>query len=116
MKKLKRNAIQCRKCGDVIESKFTHDFKCCSCGSVGVDGGLEYARIIGDSENVIELHKCNTFYLGTKLILGRTCFCKLLSLNELNVCVFVSNCSPNALNITSVCTGDRLNDTVSSSK
>ncbi|WP_422646752.1 DUF7695 domain-containing protein [Bacillus cereus] len=25
MKKLKRNAIQCRKCGDVIESKFTHD-------------------------------------------------------------------------------------------
>ncbi|WP_438944386.1 DUF7695 domain-containing protein, partial [Staphylococcus carnosus] len=25
MKKLRRNAIQCRKCGDVIESKFTHD-------------------------------------------------------------------------------------------
>lgn len=57
MKKLKRNAIQCRKCGDVIESKFTRDFKYCSCGSVGVDGGLEYARITGDSENVIELHE-----------------------------------------------------------
>lgn len=57
MKKLKRNAIQCRKCGDVIESKFTHDFKCCSCGSVGVDGGLEYARMQGDLENIIELHE-----------------------------------------------------------
>ncbi|WP_438357810.1 DUF7695 domain-containing protein [Bacillus toyonensis] len=32
----------------LIESKITHDFKYCSCGSVGVDGGLE---------NVIELHK-----------------------------------------------------------
>ncbi|MED1042537.1 hypothetical protein [Bacillus mycoides] len=57
MKKLKRNAIQCRKCGDVIESKFTHDFKYCSCGSVGVDGGLEYARITGELKNVIELHE-----------------------------------------------------------
>jgi len=57
MKKLKRNAIECRKCGDVIESKFTHDFKCCSCGSVGVDGGLEYARITGELEDVIELHE-----------------------------------------------------------
>jgi len=57
MKKLKRNAIQCRKCGDVIESKFTHDCKCCSCGSVGIDGGLEYARMQGDLENIIELHE-----------------------------------------------------------
>ncbi|PEE39133.1 DUF7695 domain-containing protein [Bacillus pseudomycoides] len=57
MKKLKRNAIQCRKCGDVIESKFTRDFKYCSCGSVAVDGGLEYARITGEPESVIELHE-----------------------------------------------------------
>lgn len=57
MKKLKRNAIQCRKCGDVIESKFIHDFKYCSCGSMGVDGGLEYARMQGDLENIIELHE-----------------------------------------------------------
>ncbi|WP_423748461.1 DUF7695 domain-containing protein [Bacillus cereus] len=40
-----------------IESKFIYDFKYCSCGSVGLDGGLEYARIIGDSENVIEFHE-----------------------------------------------------------
>lgn len=57
MKRLQKNAIQCRKCGDVIESKFTHDFKYCSFRSVGVDGGLEYARITGDLENVIKLHE-----------------------------------------------------------
>ncbi|SEB22969.1 DUF7695 domain-containing protein, partial [Bacillus nitratireducens] len=54
VKKLKRNAIKCRKCGDIIESKFTHDFKYCSCGSVAIDGGLEYARMQGDLENIIE--------------------------------------------------------------
>lgn len=26
-----RNAIQCKKCGDIIESVSVHDFKTCSC-------------------------------------------------------------------------------------
>lgn len=43
-KKLIRNAIQCNHCGDIIESKYTHDFKFCKCGMVAVDGGLSYAR------------------------------------------------------------------------
>lgn len=42
--KLKRNAIRCLTCGDVIESRRTHDFVRCSCGRVYVDGGLAYAR------------------------------------------------------------------------
>lgn len=29
-----KNAIKCRKCGDVIESTSTHDLKICSCGAV----------------------------------------------------------------------------------
>lgn len=41
---LKRNAVRCKKCDTVIESKYTHDFKRCPCGSVMVDGGLDYAR------------------------------------------------------------------------
>ena len=45
------------KIWDVIESKSTHGFKYCSCGSVGVDGGLEYSRIIGEPEYIIELHE-----------------------------------------------------------
>ena len=38
------NKIRCRKCGDVIESMSTHDFKTCSCGAVSVDGGHEYLK------------------------------------------------------------------------
>jgi len=44
MKKLKRNAIRCKTCGDVIESKTRHDHRRCSCGNVFVDGGLAYCR------------------------------------------------------------------------
>ena len=44
MKKIVRNAIRCRHCGDVIESKSVHDYKECSCGACAVDGGLEYLR------------------------------------------------------------------------
>ena len=31
-----RNAIKCRKCGEVIESVSPHDFKTCSCGTCAV--------------------------------------------------------------------------------
>lgn len=39
-----RNAVQCRYCGDVIESTYRHDFKTCGCGRVSVDGGHDYLR------------------------------------------------------------------------
>lgn len=42
--KLIRNAARCKKCGIVIESKYTHDFVRCACGSIFVDGGLSYSR------------------------------------------------------------------------
>jgi tRNA(Ile2) C34 agmatinyltransferase TiaS len=38
------NKIQCRRCGDIIESMNRHDFKWCKCGSVAVDGGKEYLK------------------------------------------------------------------------
>jgi hypothetical protein len=44
MKKLKRNAIKCNHCGDVIESTHIHDFKWCSCKTVAVDGGKQYIK------------------------------------------------------------------------
>ena len=44
-----RHAIQCRKCLDTIESKHRHDFKYCSCGAVGIDGGIAAGnRTIGN--------------------------------------------------------------------
>ena len=39
-----RNAIQCKKCGDIMEFVSVHDFKTCSCGSCSVDGGHYYLR------------------------------------------------------------------------
>ena len=44
MKVIKRNAIKCNKCGEIIESTYRHDFKFCSCGQVSVDGGHDYLR------------------------------------------------------------------------
>lgn len=45
--KILRNSVRCLKCNDEIESKHTHDFKYCSCGNIGVDGGKEYLRRAG---------------------------------------------------------------------
>ena len=53
--KIKHNKIQCKECGDVIESVHRHDFRSCKCEKVCVDGGQEYLRRCGDRENIIEL-------------------------------------------------------------
>ena len=44
MKRIIRNAIHCKHCGEIIESRNVHDFKTCKCGKVFVDGGHEYLR------------------------------------------------------------------------
>ena len=51
MPRIIRNAIRCKKCGDVIESKTVHDFKFCSCGACAVDGGYDYLRRCGNRED-----------------------------------------------------------------
>lgn len=45
--KLLRNAVRCLKCKSVIESLHVHDFVSCRCGTICVDGGLEYERKVG---------------------------------------------------------------------
>lgn len=71
-KKIKRNAIKCRHCGLVMESKYRHDFRQHYCEAAGeisttynhelekyvpavpyimIDGGLEYVRYGGDSKD-----------------------------------------------------------------
>lgn len=56
MKKLLVNKIKCNNCGDIIESRHTHDFKWCSCRSVAVDGGLNYAkRCAKNFDDIIDL-------------------------------------------------------------
>lgn len=50
-----KNRIRCKCCGDVIESKSTHDFKYCSCGKCAVDGGLNCLKRSGNTEDYEEL-------------------------------------------------------------
>ena len=42
--KIIRNRAECRKCGDIIESKHRHDWVPCKCGAIFVDGGKDYFR------------------------------------------------------------------------
>ncbi len=55
IKNIKRNAIRCKHCGQVIESISTHDFKWCACKKVFVDGGFEYMRRSGEPKDYEEL-------------------------------------------------------------
>ena len=57
MNKIIVNKIKCKKCGDVIESTYRHDFKSCKCGAVAVDGGKDYLIRLGYEEDYEELSK-----------------------------------------------------------
>lgn len=45
--------LQCKLCKDIVESKHVHDGKYCTCGAMFVDGGDEYLRIGGNTNNII---------------------------------------------------------------
>lgn len=56
MTKIIKNAIQCKLCGEVIESKHVHDFVQCKCGACAVDGGHDYLhRCFRDKACYIDL-------------------------------------------------------------
>ena len=58
MTKIIKNAIQCKLCGEVIESKQVHDFVQCKCGACAVDGGHDYLRrCFRDKDCYIDLSK-----------------------------------------------------------
>lgn len=46
MEKILKNAIRCKKCGDIIESKTVHNMVSCKCGCCSVDGGKQYIKRI----------------------------------------------------------------------
>ena len=49
------NKIKCTKCGNIIESKSTNDYKRCSCGTVAIDGGKDYLKRISNEEDYEEM-------------------------------------------------------------
>ena len=42
--KIISNKIRCNHCEDTIESTYRHDYVTCKCGTVSVDGGLDYLK------------------------------------------------------------------------
>ena len=44
MRKIIKNAIQCKICGDIIESTYRHEYVQCKCGACAVDGGHDDLR------------------------------------------------------------------------
>ena len=54
-RKIVKNKIRCKKCGDIIESVSVNYFKFCKCGAVAVDGGFDYLRRCGNLEDIEEL-------------------------------------------------------------
>ena len=39
-------AIKCPKCQCTIFSRAHHDFRTCPCGTVSIDGGFDYTRLL----------------------------------------------------------------------
>ena len=50
--KIIMNCIQCKACGEVIESNSIYDFVSCSCGKCSVDGGLEYLQRVAETRDI----------------------------------------------------------------
>ena len=44
MRRIIKNAIQCKLCGEIIESTDRHEYVECECGACVVDGGHDYLR------------------------------------------------------------------------
>lgn len=60
MERIISNKIQCKHCGEIIESKSIHNFVTCKCGACSVDGGhYHLSRSFKNSSEVdyIELSK-----------------------------------------------------------
>ncbi len=49
--------VRCNHCGDFIYSRARHDFHSCSCGSISVDGGFDYLRVLGKGGVDYEVEK-----------------------------------------------------------
>lgn len=61
MRKIIKNAIRCKHCGDTIESVNVHDYVTCSCWACSVDGGHDYLHrsyVTSPDVDYIDLNEC----------------------------------------------------------
>lgn len=66
------NKIRCRRCGNIIESKYRHDFQWCPCGACAVDGGYDYLRRTGKRDDYEELSEVTDDEIRTGKDRGKT--------------------------------------------
>lgn len=67
------HSIRCKLCNDTIRSDWNHDFKMCSCGKVGVDGGIMCGnRVIGRWEDYEDVSRWRTEMKPYEFITGET--------------------------------------------
>lgn len=77
-----KNAVRCKRCGSVIESKHCHDFVTCSCGDCSVDGGLDYLKRCGNLDGYEELSESKViefepkYKRGNKVVFEYFIHCK----------------------------------------
>jgi hypothetical protein len=50
-KQRKTSWVKCNKCGSYISMDTDYQYIECACGTIAVDGGELYTRIIGNEEN-----------------------------------------------------------------
>ena len=72
MPRIIRNAIRCKKCGDIIESKTVHDFEFCSCGSCAVVVTITFAgvEILGIGKKCPKQKRLRATHIDLILIMG----------------------------------------------
>lgn len=56
-KEITLNRAKCKLCGDIVTSRYTHDFQTCGCTEIFVDGGTSYIRRGANHslDNIIEM-------------------------------------------------------------
>jgi hypothetical protein len=54
---IKRNRCQCKRCGDIIESIYRHDWVECGCRAIFTDGGKDYLHrgFTYDADDIIDM-------------------------------------------------------------
>jgi hypothetical protein len=52
-------AVECKECEDIVYSRTEDDFRECSCGSIGVSGGVRYFKFSVQSPTGYEVKKIN---------------------------------------------------------
>ena len=53
------NAVECKECNTIIYSRTEDDFRECSCGSIGVSGGVKYFKFFSAPSANYEIKKIN---------------------------------------------------------